>query len=58
VDENADHLAGGGVAAHHDTDVAARLEDQIEDPQAAYRPRRDTLENQVSSTYSSDDVLY
>jgi hypothetical protein len=31
VDENAGHLAGGRVAAHHDADVAARLEDRIED---------------------------
>jgi hypothetical protein len=31
VDENAGHLAGGGIAAHHDADVAARLKDRIED---------------------------
>ena len=31
MDENAGHLTGGGVAAHHDVGLAALLEVRIED---------------------------
>ena len=31
MDENAGHLAGGGVAAHYDVGIAALLEVRIED---------------------------
>src|SRR5262245_15292788 len=38
VDENAGHLAGGRVAAHHDVGVAALLEVRIEDRLAGRAP--------------------
>jgi hypothetical protein len=40
VDESAGHLAGGGVATHHDSGVAALLEVGIEDRLAGCAPAR------------------
>jgi hypothetical protein len=55
VDESAGGISGAEVAAHHDVDIAALLEDHL----AARTPARvGTVENQVLSTNSSDDVLY
>ena len=38
MDESTGHLAGGGVAAHHDVGVAALLEVRIEDRLAGRAP--------------------
>jgi hypothetical protein len=46
VDENADHLTGGGVAAHHDVGVAALLQVRFKTAlQAAHLPRFGTLQS-------------
>jgi hypothetical protein len=59
VDENTGHIPGGGVAAHPDPGIAALLEAGSKTVmQAAHRLRLSTLENQVSTTNSSNDVLY
>ena len=59
VDEDAGHLAGGGVAAHHGIGIAALLKVGNEDRlQAAHRPVWDTLENQLFSTNPSDEMVY
>jgi hypothetical protein len=38
VNESTGHLPSGGVAAHHDIDVAAQLEVRIEDRLAGRAP--------------------
>jgi hypothetical protein len=38
MDESTGRIAGGGVAAHHDTDVAALLEVRIENRLARRAP--------------------
>ena len=40
MDENAGHLAGGGVGAHDDVGIAALLEVRIEDRFAGRAPAR------------------
>ena len=53
VDESASHVSNGGVAAHHDVEVAALLEARIEDHLAGRAsPRVSTLENQALPTNS------
>jgi hypothetical protein len=55
VDENAGRISGGGVAAHHDSDVAALLEVRIEDRLAGRAPARLPLQ-QVDESF--DRRLY
>ena len=55
----APHLAGRGVAAHHDVGIAALLEVRIEDRFAGRAPPRlGTLENQLFYTTTADYMSY
>ena len=58
VDENAGHLAGGGVAVHHDVGIAALLEVRIEERLAGRAPAQAVhLGESLFNTNSTDDML-
>jgi hypothetical protein len=57
VDENAGHISGDGVAAHHDVGIAALLEVRIEDCVAGRAPSNLPL-RRVETLMAAPKILW